>query len=292
MNLLIPGIRIPAPFGLAIFLIALMLSSSCESDEAKEDKPVHENYIKELYIESIPNRGVVNNADNTVKVFFPFNSSEEYQVHFTISEGALAYPESGSWFSPGNSTIKVTAGNGSEREYTLVLEYRSRSALLIIDMQNQNFPVYNQTNLISTVNQLRQKAAANKSFTIYIQHTEFGPWAEGTETWQIFSAVKPAKDDILLQKSTISAMTPEIKDTLHSLGVYKLVMTGTLTNLCIAESIKPAYNSGFQVVIPREGHSTNLDNPEQVIDDFYKEYKRYFDDLTADEIEFGTPKPD
>lgn len=250
-----------------------------------------ENFITEFQLAGIPNRGMINNTENIVLVAHPFRDEMQYTAQFSLSEGAVSEPESGSSFSPGSHSLRVTAEDGTQRVYELVLEYREKTALLIIDLQNANFPVYNQTEVLANINKLRRNASG-KAPTIFIQHTDTGPWMEGSHTWQINNAVQPSEDDILLRKSTISAMTPELKDTLNNLGVYRIILTGTLTDLCIAQTIKPAYRSGYHVIVPLNAHSTNLDNPEEIIRKFYRDYNKYIDVYPVDEIDFSIAEMD
>ncbi len=270
-----------------IFFSLLIVFGSCKTEDIKVDEEKYDNYILEFALESISNRGVINNIDNSITVASPFKDENEYVAHFSLSDGATSEPKSGSSFGTGNNQITVTSKDGIQRVYDLILEFRNKTALLIIDLQNANFPVYKQQELLANINTLHSKAAlSDKAITIFMQHTDSGVWEYGSDTWQIKSEVQPLDNDILLRKITISAMTQEMEDVLNNLGVYKILLTGTLTNLCIAESIIPAYNLGFRIIVPEEAHTTNYENPDKVISDFYITYAEYIEVYTVDKIDF------
>lgn len=269
-----------------LYLVLHCIMVSCDSEQSEVETKKYFSLIKSFSLNGIPNQGVIDNLQNTITIFAPFEDGVEYQSNFTVSVGAVSEPHTGAMFGIGTYTIAITSQTGEERIYKLALEHRDRMALLIIDLQNANFPVYNQTELLENINSLHDRASNTNAVTIFVQHTDTGPWAQGTETWEIHRQVKPNYYDVILQKKTISAMTLEMIDTLNALKIDKLVVTGTLTNLCIAETIKPAYQSGYRIFVPEGGHSTNADNPEKIISYFYNTYRNYITVCSVDEVKF------
>jgi nicotinamidase-related amidase len=271
-------------------ILAVFFISSCE--KVVEDPPVpSEGKVLSLYAQGFPNQGVINQGTLEVVLFAPFESDMSYPVHFSLTEGASSDPASGTSFPVGSHRIIVTGADGEKRIYMLHMESRDRTALLIIDLQNANFPVFDQDALFETINYLHEKSSQCEAVTIFIQHTQIREFEEGTYTWQIHSKVKPEEEDIILQKSTIPAMTPEVVDTLHAMGIHRLVITGTLTELCISESIEPAWNLGFHLVVPRKGHSTNKSDPEKIISDFYNKYRKYMEVLDVEAVSLRARTP-
>jgi len=264
------------------FFLFIMIACSCES----ESQDTHENYIVDLEIETIQNAAVIDNEINLIRVVSPFGLDKQYVANFTVSDGATAHPESGSYFYRGDNLISVTSATDVTREYNLSLEFRDRTALLIIDLQNANFPVYNEDELLSKINYLHDKAHNSDAITIFVQHTMEGEWKEGSKTWEIHPSVVPYDKDTVIQKISISAMTDQMKNILEENLIDKIVLTGTLTELCISYSVLPAFKSGYCLYVPRDCHSTNDPDAEMVIEQFYDQYKSLIIDCNASEIEF------
>ncbi|MEN8156669.1 MAG: isochorismatase family cysteine hydrolase [Bacteroidota bacterium] len=276
--------KLPMHLRSIIIPCIMALLFSCESGGPGNEPETSENLIRSFYLDAFPNQGVINYGRNSIMVFGPCAPGTDYVAHFIISNGATSTPESGSTFTVGHNSVQVIAENGDERTYDVILEHRNRTALLIIDLQNANFPVFRQEMLLATINSLHEQAHRCDAVTIFIQHTHLGLWEEGSYSWQIHSGVKPGEKDIMLKKETISAMNHELQDTLNAMGIHRIVLTGTLTELCISETIIPSWESGFHIVVPETGHSTNDDHPEKVISQFYNTYNKYIEVLETEEI--------
>ena len=73
----------------------------------------------------------------------------------------------------------------------------------------------------------------------------------------IIDELSPSPDDIIIEKFGYGAFhgTP-LADTLHSLGVTTLAITGTVTQICVEETAREAFHHGFRTTLVEDGVSS------------------------------------
>lgn len=76
---------------------------------------------------------------------------------------------------------------------------------------------------------------------------------KGTWGTQIVDALKPGPDDVILPKHTYNGFfrTP-LHETLQSLGITTVVMTGVVTNICVRSTCHDAFFLGYDVLVPEQ----------------------------------------
>lgn len=134
----------------------------------------------------------------------------------------------------------------------------TKTALLVIDVQNllideQPYAIADRlvawADMIETA---RQKGLP----VIYIRHTN-EEFVEGSQGWQISSAIAPKETDTILNKAYNSAFKgTDLQAVLIQLGVERLILVGMQTNFCIDVTAKVAFELGYQVGIVKDGTTT------------------------------------
>ncbi|MDO3413279.1 cysteine hydrolase family protein [Saccharibacillus sp. CPCC 101409] len=152
---------------------------------------------------------------------------------------------------------------------------KNREGLLVVDVQNAMFaeepPVYLGEEVAERIARLLHKARAAGTPVVFIRHTEDeGEFAEGTDTWQIHSAVAPLPGETILQKRTSDSFYETgLEDKLKELGVSKLTIAGMQTEYCINATCRRAAELGYNPTLVGDGHSTFDESGEtarQIID--------------------------
>lgn len=277
-----------------IIVLALLFASCSKNDDNNESQNElsGKNNILKFSFEEFKTRATINNVENAINIFAPFTDENITSLTplIEISENATIEPSSGVTMDFSNEiSFTVTAENGSVNVYSINLIEKLKSALLIIDVQNANFPTYNQDDFLANINNLRTKAYNAGQPVIYIQHCGRGDWEINTSTWQINGFVAPNDDDYVVYKTQVDGFTSEeFKNLIEELNVYKLIFTGTKTDLCIEQTIKSGYKEGYHLVLIEDGHSTNSSNPSNVISDYNKEFQdeEYGELIKSDDFDF------
>lgn len=155
-------------------------------------------------------------------------------------------------------------------EFNIVDEVKldsSKTALIIVDMQNdfahQNGKLFvpESRKIIAPIRSLIDRARKSGVQIIYTMDThikndpEFMIWGEhtveGTWGWRIIDELKPDEDDILIRKMKYDAFygTP-LDYILRSRKIDSLVITGTVSNICVLHTAGSAALLGYKIVIP------------------------------------------
>ncbi len=101
---------------------------------------------------------------------------------------------------------------------------------------------------------------------------EFHQWGEhavkGTPGTEVVPELAPVDADYVLEKKRYSAFYgTELDELLEKLGVDHLVVTGTVTNICVLVSAIEALMRGYRVTVPRAGvHALNDADQEMALD--------------------------
>ena len=163
-----------------------------------------------------------------------------------------------------------------------------KTAMLVIDMQNAlilEHP-YDEKRLIKTISQM-QKICRDKGIeVIFIRH-EDNALVKGDSGFEIYSQVAPK----IFDKRYNSAFRKTgLHEYLQERDVKKLIITGMQTDFCVDATVKVAYELGYNVVIPRGGHTT-FDNRYLSGEELYHYYSyeiwnhRYAQVMSIDHIE-------
>lgn len=138
------------------------------------------------------------------------------------------------------------------------------TALIIIDVQSgiftiPNSPVYKGDELLENISYLINKARQKRLPIIYVQHqhNKGGILEYGSDAWEIHHQIKPAKDDIIIHKTTPDSFhETTLKDELDKREINKLILVGFQTEYCVDTTCRRAFSLGYDVILVKDGHST------------------------------------
>ena len=115
------------------------------------------------------------------------------------------------------------------------------TALLIIDMQEKLIPIIHEKEALIT--QTQKLIQGFNTLNIPILLTQQYPQGLGQTISQITDLLP--QDTYSQDKTTFSAITPEIYQHLSSLGIRNLVIAGVETHICAMQSCLDAIDKGF-----------------------------------------------
>ena len=142
-------------------------------------------------------------------------------------------------------------------------------AFLIIDMLNDfvlegavlEIPATRE--IIPTLKKRIEKARKKKIPIVYIcdshveDDKEFEIWPQhaikGTKGAKIVEELSPEPEDYLVEKSTYSGFyNTELEDLLKRLNIEELIITGTVTNICVMYTVSDAIFRGYKVKVLKD----------------------------------------
>jgi Amidases related to nicotinamidase len=146
------------------------------------------------------------------------------------------------------------------------------SALIVVDMQNDfahergSLFVPESRKTVEPIRLLIEKFRSKNSTVIYTQdwHAEDDPefkiWGKHAvaNTWgaEIIDELKPKDGDILVKKLRYDAFYGTSLDhILRVKGVKKLVIVGTVANICVLHTAGSAALRWYEVIVPMDGIS-------------------------------------
>ncbi len=142
-------------------------------------------------------------------------------------------------------------------------------ALLIIDMINDfvkpdgKLYVPGIENIIPKISELITLAKTASSPVIYVcdsheqDDEEFDKWGphaiEGTFGSMVTEELKPGEEDIIVPKKRFSAFYgTQLEEHLKKLGIKHVIITGTVTNICVFISALDALMRGYRVTVVKD----------------------------------------
>lgn len=162
--------------------------------------------------------------------------------------------------------------------------FRKDSALLIADMivdfvdPSGKLYVPGIQKIVPSLAALAEEARSLGVPVIYVNDAhepdddEFDQWPEhavkGTRGTEVIEELEPLPGDHVLEKKRYSAFfNTGLAELLESLGVRHLVITGTVTNICVFVSAIEALMRGYSVTVPREAvHALSDSDQELALD--------------------------
>ncbi len=152
----------------------------------------------------------------------------------------------------------------------------SKTALLVIDVQRalftQHNPVYEESRLIQTINNLVEQAHLYGVQVIYIQHANSSILLKGTEGWQFHPKLKPNPTNVTIQKVQGNAfLGTELQSTFEAWGIQNILITGLVSHQCIKATSLGGIELGYKVFLIKGGHSNYRKDAADVIDQVQNE---------------------
>lgn len=101
---------------------------------------------------------------------------------------------------------------------------------------------------------------------------EFGRWGEhavkGTTGTEVIKELAPEDGDYVLEKKRYSAFYGTgLEKLLEELGVERIVITGTVTNICVMVTTVEALMRGYRVTVPADAvHALSEEDQEAALD--------------------------
>lgn len=156
------------------------------------------------------------------------------------------------------------------------LHQKSTSALLVIDVQNEQFeastPVYKADQLLQNINLLIAKARKEGVPVFFIQHAADSYLIFGSDGWQLHSQIQPiAGEPIIHKRHGNSFEDTDLQEELSKRGVKRVVVTGLVTHGCVKATCLGALKEGYKVVLVSNAHSNFSKDALGMIDKWNRE---------------------
>ena len=137
------------------------------------------------------------------------------------------------------------------------LEGRPRTALIVIDVQNQVMAdVHERDAVIANIGSLLDKARAEQVPVVWVQDNDEG-LPLGSEGWQLVPELRQADGEPLVHKSYADSFEEtDLEDVLAALQVGRLVVSGAQTDECIRSTLHGAIVRGYDATLVSDAHST------------------------------------
>ncbi len=136
-------------------------------------------------------------------------------------------------------------------------------ALLVIDAQmgllEGEQTAYRKEEVLASINDLLERARANGTPVIYVQHDgeADSPLKPNTPGWEIHPAIAPGDGEPIVHKRACDSFyqTP-LKSELDARGVKHLVIAGCMTQYCVDTTSRSATTQGYNVTLAKDAHTT------------------------------------
>ncbi|WP_394148440.1 isochorismatase family protein [Shewanella atlantica] len=165
-----------------------------------------------------------------------------------ISKELWTLSDDGQWYLQEDDFSVLT-------QLTAPLEQQKRTALILVDLQNDYFPggrfeLENPVASTQKAKDILTHFRAKQLPVIHIQHifeSENAPFfAPDTSGIEIASSVAPLKGEPVIVKHHIdSFIDTALEQTLVELGIEKLVIVGAMAQACVQTICRSATNKGY-----------------------------------------------
>jgi len=138
------------------------------------------------------------------------------------------------------------------------LENRPRTALLVVDVQTGVVEgAHQRDTVVANVASLVEKARREQVPVVWVQHSDDGPLAKGSDNWQIVPELARADAEPLVEKRYADAFEETtLESVLAGLEVGGLVMVGAQTDECIRSTLHGAIVRGYDATLVSDAHTT------------------------------------
>lgn len=164
-----------------------------------------------------------------------------------------------------------------QRKIMKKLSSNSKSALLVIDMQNGLFnsqsKPHNAKLVLSNIVSLIEYSRLNDRPIIFVRHVgEKGTALDPNDAnTQLITDLpfNPHKDKVIEKMYPSSFKNTVLKEVLEKLDVDEIIITGMKTEYCIDTTVRTASENGYKVILISDAHTTTDSvalNALQIID--------------------------
>ncbi|MCG8456103.1 MAG: isochorismatase family protein [Holophagales bacterium] len=135
-------------------------------------------------------------------------------------------------------------------------------SLLIIDMQQASLdrpaPLFDAVGLVQRINSLAQRVREASGQVIFVRFTgpRGSPYHPEHDGWQLVPGLEVERDDLQVRKPGSDAFgSTDLEVLLGEPKGRNVIVTGCDTEFCIDSTVRSALARGYQVTVPRDGHS-------------------------------------
>ena len=145
-----------------------------------------------------------------------------------------------------------------------------KSALLLIDIQNDYFPggkqeLFQPEQAAAKAQLLLEYFRKRELPVFHVQHISdkntgkfFLP---GTEGAKLYSLVSPTSKEMVLIKHVPNAfLNTELEQLLRAQNIERLVICGMMSHMCVDSTVRAAKDLGFSVLLPEDACTTKALN--------------------------------
>lgn len=136
------------------------------------------------------------------------------------------------------------------------LENRGRTALLVVDVQNDVVgSAYERDAVVGRIVGLVDRARDAGVPVIWVQHNDEG-MEVGTTEWALVPELVPADGEAHIHKQHGDSFEgTDLEDVLAGLSVDRLVVAGAETDACIRSTIHGAFVRGYDTTLVSDAHT-------------------------------------
>jgi nicotinamidase-related amidase len=138
------------------------------------------------------------------------------------------------------------------------LENRPSTALLVIDVQNGVVAgAHERDTVVANVSSLVEKARREDVPVVWVQHSDDGGLAKGSDGWRLVPELVPADGEPLVEKVYGDSFEDTTLETvLSDLGVGRLIVVGAQTDACVRSTLHGAFVRGYDATLVGDAHTT------------------------------------
>ncbi len=152
------------------------------------------------------------------------------------------------------------------------LEHRPRTALVVIDVQNDVVAeAHARDAVVGRIRSLVDRAREEQVPVVWVQHSDEG-LEHGSDGWRIVPELSPEPSEPVVEKSYGDSFEDtRLEDVLAGLEVGRLVVAGAQTDACIRSTLHGALVRGYDATLVSDAHTTEDQSqwgappPDQVI---------------------------
>ena len=137
------------------------------------------------------------------------------------------------------------------------LDNRSRTALLVIDVQNDVVAgAHERDAVVGRIRELVDRARSEDVPVVWVQHSD-DELAHGSEGWRIVPELAPDPAEPRVEKSYGDSFEDtRLEEVLAGLEVGRLLVTGAQTDACIRSTLHGALVRGYDTTLVSDAHTT------------------------------------
>ena len=138
------------------------------------------------------------------------------------------------------------------------LANRPGTALLVIDVQNGVVAgAHERDAVVANIGVLVEKAREEEIPVVWVQHSDDGGLAKGSDGWRIVPELTPDDAEPLVEKIYGDSFEDtNLETVLAELGVGRLVVVGAQTDACVRSTLHGAFVRGYDATLVSDAHTT------------------------------------